>query len=297
MKDRCIKSSALVVFALLLFLLFPSSAIALSNPVINEFLPNPAVENKEWVELYNPDKIELASFFLDDDTSFTDDAGSSSKKSLTSLLASDSTYPYIELSSFLNNNSGDFVVLFDGTGNIVDEFEYTDDPGVDVAIGRWPDGNGELLALAQATKGSANSQPKPTPTEEPTNTPVPTNTPKPTKTPTPTRVPTPTKTPALNQKNTLVPTQKSLSKLPSISPLKSSIKKLSVSPTKISSRSATPNILGISTKSASLTPTQKKANKSVDSSLSPVIFISVAALIFIICAILVALKIKWKQRQ
>lgn len=295
MEDRCIKF-ILVVCVLLLSLSFPSSAIALSNPVINEFLPHPGGGNKEWVELYNPDKIDLASFFLDDDISFADDAGNSSKKSLISLVASGSEYSYMELSSFINND-GDFIVLFDAAGNIVDEFEYTDDPGEGFSIGRSPDGNGEFVVLAQSTQGSANSQPQPTPTQKPTNTPVPTNTPKPptpTKilpTSTPTRTPTPTKIPTTSLKDTPVLTQKSLSKSPSIS----IVKKISVSPKKISSRSATRNILGISTKSATLAPVKSKANKTEDSSLFPVIFITAGAIIFMICAILVALKIKWKK--
>ena len=152
------------------------------------------------------------------------------------------------------------------------------------------------------SQGNENQEPlavnfiaPPTPTQTPTNTPVPTSTPKP---PTPTKIPpastrasTPTNAPTSSLKNIPVPTLKSSLKLPS----KSSVNKTSISPTKISSRSATPKaILGISTKSATLTPMQKKADKS--SSFSPLVFSIVGAILFVICAILVALKIKWKQQ-
>lgn len=288
MKNRCIQLA--VILYILLPISFPSHAQASTNPVINEFLAHPKTGDKEWIELYNPDKTDLSNLFIDDDTSFNDDAGSGSKKPLADLLASDSAYPYVELSSFLNN-SGDSVVIFDSSGNIIDQTEYTDDPGTDISIGRYPDKTGTFVILAQSTKGSANSQPQPTPTTKPTNTPTPTPTPKtttPTKTPTPIKTSTTTST--TNLKDTSSPTQKKPTKTPSKTPSKSLTKKITVSPAKRSSRSATPKI----TPKKDILGANTKSEKT--SSPSPIIFITIASVLFIICAILIALKIKWKKQ-
>jgi hypothetical protein len=170
MQNRDKRTLLIVLFCL--FLLFPSFVKAENKMVINEFLAHSSTGNKEWVEFHNPDKVDLSSSYIDDDTSFTDGTRTSGKKSLVNLIASTSAYPYIELNSFLNNG-GDHIILFDTTGNIIDQYEYGDDPGTDMTIGRSPDGIGEFQILVSATQGNANSGPQPTPTDEPTNTPTP----------------------------------------------------------------------------------------------------------------------------
>ncbi|MBI4034820.1 MAG: lamin tail domain-containing protein [Candidatus Chisholmbacteria bacterium] len=160
---------------------------------INEFEVDP---NPEWVEFYNPegDADVLKSYWLDDDLDFENDSGSSSKKSLAGLNTADPMYPYLEFNSFLNN-SGDYVVLFDAAGNLVDHYQYTQNPGTGISMGRSPDGEGEFTVLATATKGSANSAAKPSvsPTPSPTASPEPELTPV----STPTSVVTTTKAAAL----------------------------------------------------------------------------------------------------
>ena len=152
--------------------------------VINEFVVDP---NPEWVEFYNPDlDIEtLKSYWLDDDIDFNSDSGSSSKKSLSGLVSLDLIYPYLEFSSFLNN-AGDYVVLFDASGNLINQYQYTENPGAVVSLGRSPDGTGCFTVLTTNTKGSANSQPLPSPTPTPTVAPTASPTPMPTPTSTPT---------------------------------------------------------------------------------------------------------------
>lgn len=157
----------ILVFCNLLLLSFPVYA---SNIKINEILVHPSSGNKEWVEFYNPEKTDISKYWIDDDTDFTSDSGNSSKKSLKDLLGMDTNYPYIELSSSMFNNAGDHVVLFDESGTIIDQYEYTKDPGSDVSIGRSPDGSDNFVLLTSATKGSANSAPQPTPTPKPTST-------------------------------------------------------------------------------------------------------------------------------
>lgn len=158
---------SIVVFGItILFLWFPSNIFA--QVVINEFLPD---ASPEWVEFYNSsDSAEyIKSYYLDDDTDFTSDAGSSSKKVLSELNISNVTFPYIEISSFLNN-SGDFVVLFNSDGALIDQYQYSSNPGSGVSIGRYPDRTGSFDVLSSPTKGTANSAPVPTSTPTPAAT-------------------------------------------------------------------------------------------------------------------------------
>lgn len=167
----------IIVFTLLCLFLGVGPVLA-SSALINEVMISPSSGNSEWVELYNPDNLDLSTYWIDDDTSFSEDSGSSSKKSLASIISNNQTYPYIELSSSIFNNSGDFVVLFSSDGTLVDQYEYTSNPGTDVALGRSPDG-GSWSTLASISKGSTNgssSTPTPSPTPAPTETPTPTPT-------------------------------------------------------------------------------------------------------------------------
>lgn len=73
---------------------------------------------------------------------------------MSTINTSSLIYPYISLSSVLNN-SGDYVVLFDSNGNIIDQYQYTSDPGSNITLGRSSDG-GSWATLATASKGSSN---------------------------------------------------------------------------------------------------------------------------------------------
>ena len=285
----------LLLFFLSFFVFFPTYAYADGNLVINEFLAHPSTGNKEWVEFFNPDAIDISHYWIDDDDSFTDDKGSASKRSLESLNTSNSSYPYIELSSFLNND-GDKVVLFDDSDTIVDQFHYDKDPGVDVPIGRFPDGTGSFQMLASATIGDANVGPLPTATPTQFLTPTPKNTSTPTKEPTPTRIPTLTKSPT--------PTKVTPIKVvENFAPI--SLAKSETIPTY--SAGSPSGILGESSLSASLdkkdTPLRKKAKavlvKSISNNSSGslgIIAIGVAV-IFIGCGILVFLKVKSRSKN
>lgn len=161
-----------LLILLILGSLFLTPATVLGQ-TINEFMAHPSTGNNEWVEFYNPNNIDLTAYWLDDDTSFTDDAGSSNKKVLSTLNTTNGSYPYLEFSSFLNN-SGDYVVLFSNDGTIVDQYQYTSDPGIDVSIGRNPDG-GTWTTLSSASKGSTNggTSPSPSPSTSPSPSPTP----------------------------------------------------------------------------------------------------------------------------
>src|SRR5258706_12428458 len=184
-------------FSMLLFLgSFLLSFSPITAPVfasslkINEVLVHPGSGNSEWVEIYNPDKTDISSFYIDDDTDFNSDTGNSSKKILTGIQGTDTQFPYFELTSSMFNNNGDNVVLFDNNGIMLDQYLYLKDPGIDVSLGRSPDGTGEIMLLAAATKGMANSQMQPSPTPTPTKVPTSTPSPKPTPTTKPANTPT-----------------------------------------------------------------------------------------------------------
>jgi hypothetical protein len=180
----------LLSFALIVFYDFLFAQKVFAQVVINEFVPDASTE---WIEFYNASTSAdyIKSYYIDDDTDFLSDSGSSPKKLLTSLNTFNPTFPYIETSSFLNN-SGDWVVLFDQNGTVLDKYQFNSDPGKDISIGRYPDNSGGFLTLAYSTKADANSAP---PTPVPTDSPQPTPTPTITSAPTPTPSPSPTKTP------------------------------------------------------------------------------------------------------
>ena len=136
-----------------LLLLVPTKVFAV---VINEFLPSPSASSLEWVEFFNNDISNdvLKTYWVDDDADFVSDSGSSGRVQLGGLNTDNATYPYIELASFLNN-SGDFVVLFDADGNVVDQHQYTSNPGTDASIGRGPDGGGSFNVFNKGLEGAS----------------------------------------------------------------------------------------------------------------------------------------------
>lgn len=182
--------SILISFSFLF--LFP--AVANAQVVINEFVANG--DPKEWVEFKNSSGSAeyLKNYWLDDDTDFNDDSGSSTKKLLSTLNISSATYPYYEISGSFLNNDGDDVAIFDSSGNLVDYYHYDSSQGSNVAMGRSPDGTGGFYFLLTPTKGTSNSNPQTTPIPSPTPTPTSTSTPTPTSTPTSTPISTPKST-------------------------------------------------------------------------------------------------------
>lgn len=186
--------------------------VVVGAQVINEFVVN---ASPEWVEFYNASSSAdyLKTYYLDDDVSFTPATGEGSARILLSNLNTDNLmYPYINITSVFNNG-GDFVVLFDHDGNLLDQYQYTSDPGAGVSWGRSPDQTGNFVTFAAGvtTKGAANttaSTATPSPTPTLTLTPTPTSSPTPTATPTegptatPTLTPTPTVEPSPNPTST-----------------------------------------------------------------------------------------------
>jgi hypothetical protein len=156
---------------------FANAQVCFGQVKINEFVVEP---NPEWIEFYNASASAeyLKTWWIDDDKDFSDDAGSSSKKLLSSLNTDDASFPYFEVSSFLNNG-GDWVALFDADGSLIDSYEYQESPGDSLSIGRSPDESGEWYCLEEITKGRGNSNPVPSPQPTPSPSPSPTPAPSP----------------------------------------------------------------------------------------------------------------------
>lgn len=200
-KDLYLNSFALLIIVVLV--LFPPTSWAASTVAINELIVNPAgSDTNEWIELYSSDQnFSSPDYWIDDDNTLVvnnavqtggDDPGSDPVH--LALDFHGSNFFVIPLSSYLNN-TGDHPTLFlyqNGTAAVVDEYQYSDDPGDDVPLGRYPDGGPKASILASATKGSSNSPP-PSPTGVPTA--APTRVPKPTSTPKPKAILVPTKEP------------------------------------------------------------------------------------------------------
>ena len=201
---------------LLAFELVAIPPLVLAQVKINEFSAN---STPEWVEFHNASESAdyIKAYYLDDDVVFEPAGGEGSPRLLLSELNTDSlTFPFIDLTSFLNN-SGDTVALFDAAGTLLDSHAF----GAIAAgesHGRVPDGTGDFMSFAAgtttkcATNVTATPTPTPTPTPEPTPEPTPTPTPEsspeptPTPTPTPTPEPTPEPTPTLTPTPTVEPT-------------------------------------------------------------------------------------------
>jgi hypothetical protein len=162
-----IKSLFVGMFMVAILFAFPQILFAQTSPVINEFSVHPSSGNKEWVELYVFDKTDLKTYWIDDDASFLDDSGTGTKKRLSEITPGHDEHLFsIEISSLFNND-GDVVALFDTDGKLLDQITYTSDPGVDMTIGRTPDGTGSFQFLEKATKGENNSPPLPSDTTTP----------------------------------------------------------------------------------------------------------------------------------
>ena len=86
--------------------------------VINEFVSDPA-DGDEWVELYN-NSTEIIEF-----TKWTLEDGNETATALSGTLAPHQ-FSVIEKPKGQLNNTGDLIVLMDGTGKTIDRVAYGD---------------------------------------------------------------------------------------------------------------------------------------------------------------------------
>ncbi|MFA6427225.1 MAG: lamin tail domain-containing protein [Candidatus Magasanikbacteria bacterium] len=135
-----------------------SSSSTISNVVINEFMVDPANDDGEWIELYNPTStaFDLSGFELYDTVG---------KIATISSTIEPLGFLVIELSSSKLNNDGDSIILKDAQGNILDEIIYGSDvsaPKDGNTLARFSDGIDtdtvqDFKETTTPTKGFANS--------------------------------------------------------------------------------------------------------------------------------------------
>jgi hypothetical protein len=198
---------ALIIGAVFIFLTHISTDALAADIVINEFVPNPASNDTEWVEFYNTTNltIDLSNYFFDDDTNFDSDAGSSTKVALYGILQGFQTC-FWDLSSYLNNNGDSPTLLSLGNSSPVDTFTYSSS-SAGMSYARNPDGG--VWNLNQTPSKSQSKCTDLALTSTPTNSPTATSTVTPTKTPTPIKTLTPTKSPTSTKTPTPTKAQES----------------------------------------------------------------------------------------
>lgn len=171
----------MTLFELLLFILFfiISPAQIYASVVVNEIMPHPSL-GVDWIELYSTEsqEVDLSGWKIEDSTGILETFSEGTK------IGSSSAFMQISKSNRLNNG-GDTVRIKDKLGTVIDEKSYTEDPGIGITIGRYPDGTGNWGVLINASPNGSNSNLAPTATLAPSSTPTLTPTPKLSNTPVP----------------------------------------------------------------------------------------------------------------
>ncbi len=167
-------------------LFFLSVGQVSAAPVINEVVPNPANNDLEWVEIFNPDdqSIDLVGWQLTDRLSSPSTIFNFGNQNLEP-----GQYLIIRLEASKLNNDGDGVVLMNQNHDEVDAMDYVGSE-LGQSWARWPNGlareDGGSFVVANPSPGEPNSVTlTPAPTPSPTLTPTPIPSPSPTVTPQP----------------------------------------------------------------------------------------------------------------
>ena len=162
----------LLILLVVLFIILTKPNITYASVVVNEILPHPS-SGDDWIELFNTESLEvdISGWSIEDSTSKIKTLPEGTK------FTTASAYLQIFVSNRLNNG-GDTIILKNKDGANIDEKSYDKDPGVDIAVGRFPDGNNTWGGLTSNTPNSTNSNYSPTATNEPEPTEKPTITSK-----------------------------------------------------------------------------------------------------------------------
>ena len=128
---------------------------------------NEGTDNEDWVELYNTTgaAFDLSGWHLSDDASepmkwaFPAGASIPANGHMVVLCSGwDGLFgTYYSTNFKITQASEEFVVLADGGGTIVDQFQLTQRSKVDHTRSRVPDGSGSWSLTTTATPGAANS--------------------------------------------------------------------------------------------------------------------------------------------
>ncbi len=227
---------------IVLFAFFTPKVYA--SVVINEFQIEPTVN--QWVELFNKgnEVVDISSWVIDD-------SGGTEKFIIpdNTTIATNS-FQLFESGKFnFNKSTPDQVRLFSIDNSLVDYKEYPESPGLNVTLGRYPDG-GDNWGVCTPTSSANNNCVAPTPT------------------PTMTMVPTQTFTPTTSPKPTQTPTSSPTAMIPTMTPTATPQNKSSPSVGSIINTSPKPTIEASARESASISgvkyDTEKTATFSVE---------------------------------
>ena len=201
--------------------IFASTSAQKGDVLISEVMYNPAEGGAEWVELFNHSEttLDLIGWTISDNFGIDLIPSLNLPPGGFVLVAADQTAipaNFTGLAVLLTDgrfgnglaNTGDCVILRDGTGKVIDALSYGDDTSIlnpscpTVARGHSLERRSSSFDSDQATDFADNAQPSPgiawsgpslnpTPTSTPTQTPTPTPSPVPSLTPSPVVSPTP----------------------------------------------------------------------------------------------------------
>jgi len=174
---RVVKKSFLLLMLCLLILLLVNFVSA--DIFINEFMPNSLDTHHEWIELYNngTSSINLNSWNISEEgasQNYTLGATSIPADGFVVLVRNETifnqTYNITEAAlieygptvpSLNLNDGGDSVFLYNSSGDLYDSILKYGDPGENVSIGRYPDGNSNTYNLSVTTPGAKNDREAP----------------------------------------------------------------------------------------------------------------------------------------
>lgn len=141
--------------------------------VVNEFLAlnengatDEAGEHEDWVELYNAGDavVDLSGYGLSDDPNepgrFRFPEGTKIAPGEFLLVWTDGHPDQGPLhTSFRLSGDGEAVVLTDADGAVIDDVRFGPQRD-DISMGRYPDGEGEVVTLLSPTPGAPNTRPR-----------------------------------------------------------------------------------------------------------------------------------------
>jgi hypothetical protein len=174
MKKRFVKESFLLLISYLSILLLVNFVSA--DIFINEFMPNSVDTHYEWIELYNngTSSLNLNSWNISEEgasQNFTIGSVIIASNGFVVLVRNETvfnqTYNKTDITLVeygptvpsLNLNDGDdSIFLYNTSGDLYDSILHYANPGENVSIGRYPDGNSNTYNFSVLTPGAKNDR-------------------------------------------------------------------------------------------------------------------------------------------
>ncbi len=176
MKRIAIKGGLFAFLSVLL--VFAMSGFANADIFINEFLPNSADTDHEWIELYNNGTaaVSLLDYNISEEAAsknFTISNATIAANGFIVLARNESIFnqtrkinalvlQYGNETPSLNLNDGDdSIFLYNSSGDLINSILGYANPGENVSIGRHPDGSSKIINFSAQTPGDKNDNSSP----------------------------------------------------------------------------------------------------------------------------------------